>query len=89
MENLMQNHPVKNSPLDKEKWREIIEAWNKSGENQKAYCQRLGISINTFTYARGKMMLHDKPKAQFIPVTVNNNSAEKNMPQSAIVLENR
>ena len=37
----MQNYPAKNAPLDMDKWRKIIGGWNKSEENQKAYCQRL------------------------------------------------
>lgn len=88
MEILMQNHSAKNIPLDMDKWREIIEAWNKSGESQKTYCLRLGFSINTFTYARSKLLQQDKPKTQFVPLTIKNNSEEKILPPSAIVLEN-
>ena len=53
----MQNYPAKNAPLDMDKWREIIGGWNKSEENQKAYCQRLGVNLNTFSYARSKRSL--------------------------------
>jgi len=88
MENLMQNLSAKNTPLDMGKWREIIEAWNQSGESQKNYCQRLGLSFNSFTYARSKLLQQDKPETQFIPLSVRSNSEEKTLSPSAIVLEN-
>lgn len=84
----MQNYPAKNAPLDMDKWREIIKAWSENTESQKAYCQRLGISLNTFTYARSKLLQKVKPKIQFIPLTIKNNSEEKSSPPSFIVLEN-
>ena len=77
MEKPMHNHSAKNSPIDMEKWRGIVEAWNTSGENQKAYCQRLGVSLNTFCYVRGKLMRQNKPKTQFVPLTIKNLSEEK------------
>ncbi|MEO9205766.1 MAG: hypothetical protein ABI296_08670 [Gammaproteobacteria bacterium] len=84
----MKNFSAKSTPLDMDKWREIIEAWNKSGESQKAYCDRLEISFNTFTYARTKFLQQDNPKTQFIPLTVKSNSEEKLLPLSSITLEN-
>lgn len=84
----MPNHSAKNSPIDMEKWRGIVEAWNTSGENQKAYCQRLGVSLNTFCYVRGKLMRQIKSKTQFVPLTIKNLSEEKAFPSSIIVLEN-
>ncbi len=84
----MQNHSTKNTPLDMNKWREIIEAWSKSNENQKTYCDRLGLSLNTFVYARSKLLQQDKPKNQFIPLTIKSDSDEKALPSSVIVLEN-
>ena len=84
----MQNHPAKNTPLDMDRWREIVEAWKTSGENQKAYCQRLGVSVNTFSYVRSKLMQKDKSKVHFIPLAINNVSAEKSISQSLIILEN-
>jgi len=88
MENLMQNYPAKNTPLDMDKWREIIEAWNESSQSQKVYCQRLGISFNTFSYVRSKMLQKEKPKTQFIPLTIKSNNEEKSPSSSLIVLEN-
>lgn len=85
----MQKHSANNTPLDMEKWRGIVEAWNKSGENQKAYCQRLGVSLNTFSYVRSKLMRQDKPKNQFLPLTIKNCNEEKTLSPSVIVLENR
>lgn len=84
----MQNLSAKNIPLDMNKWREIIEEWSKSDENQKTYCDRLGLSLNTFIYARSKLLQKDKPKAQFIPLTIKNNSEGKISSSFFIVLEN-
>jgi hypothetical protein len=90
----MQNQPVKNTPLDMEKWREIIEGWSLSGENQKAYCQRLGLNIHTLSHARSKLLSKNKVKAKnkFIPVTLKNISEEKRTSPasslSTMVLEN-
>ncbi len=66
----MKNHSAKNTPIDMDKRREIVEAWNKSGKNQKAYCQLLGISLNTFSYARSKLLKQAKSKTRFIPLIV-------------------
>ncbi len=84
----MQNRSEKITQLDMDRWREIISAWEKSGENQKAYCDRLELSLNTFSYARSKLLQQNKPKSQFIPLTIKNNSEEKTLTQSVIVLEN-
>lgn len=84
----MQNHSMKSTPLDMVKWREIVEGWDTSGENQKAYCERLGVSLNTFSYARSKLQQQSKPKTQFIPLTIKSNIEEKALPPSVIVLEN-
>lgn len=84
----MQTNSAKIIPLDMEKWREIVDCWNTSGESQKAYCQRLGISFNTFSYVRSKLILQNKPKVQFAPFTINNKEIEKATSQTAIVLEN-
>ncbi len=81
----MQNHSAKNTPLDMDRWREIIEAWNQSGESQKNYCQRLGLSFNSFTYARSKLLQQDKPETQFIPLTVRSNSEEKNNTRNRVL----
>jgi len=88
MENPMQSHTAKNPPLDMEKWRAIVEAWATSGESQKVYCQRLGISLNSFSYVRTKLMSQNKSKSQFIPLTINKCNTEKSISQSLIILEN-
>ena len=84
----MQNYPAKNTPLDMDKWREIIEGWNESSQSQKAYCQRLGVNLNTFSYARSKLLQKGKSKTQFIPVTIKSNNEEKLSVSSLIILEN-
>ena len=64
--------------LDKTKWRTLIEEWKESNESQKAFCNRLGLNINTFTYMRGKFLKKDDKYrvAKFIPVAVK----DANMP---------
>src|SRR6185295_2319407 len=52
----LENSILKNTPLDMDKWREIIKSWNPSTESQKDYCLRLGISLSTFCYVNGKFM---------------------------------
>jgi hypothetical protein len=88
MENPVQSYLVKNTPLDMEKWREIITGWNKHCETQQAYCQRLGVSLTTFSYVRSKLLQQDKPKSQFIPLTIKNRDEEKTLSSSMIILEN-
>lgn len=84
----MENYPAKNAPLDMNKWREIIEAWNKTVETQQAYCERVGVSLNTFSYARSKLLQQTKPKVQFLPITVKNNDKDPVFSSSTITLEN-
>ena len=80
----------KNTPLDMKKWRTIISDWEVNKENQKTYCERMGIKINTFVYARSKLMKSkNRIKNNFIPITVTH--AEKPIPAIAaekIIIEN-
>lgn len=85
----MQTQSAKNTPLDMNKWRKIIDEWTISGENQKAYCERLGVNLNTFVYARGKLQQkNNKLKNPFIPLTIKSSDAENILAPSIIVLEN-
>jgi hypothetical protein len=89
MEPVMQNHAAKHTLLDMKKWHELIDAWSKSGENQKTYCQRIGVSLNTFTYARAKLSQAKKLKTAFVPVTLKDTQEEKTSSlSSVIILEN-
>jgi hypothetical protein len=86
-----QNPPVlKNPALDMEKWRSLVNAWDASKENQKDYCQRLGISLNTFTYVRGKLIKQDKNTAQppFVPITLSRFEEQNNPRATTLLLEN-
>jgi predicted enzyme involved in methoxymalonyl-ACP biosynthesis len=88
MENSMQIQPTKNIPLDMNEWSKIIDGWRSGSESQKTYCERLGISLNTFTYARNKLQKKSNLKTQFIPITIKNAPEEKALLSSVIVLEN-
>jgi hypothetical protein len=81
----MQNHPAKNA-LDMEKWREIMDAWSKGDESQKLYCQRIGISLNTFTYARAKLSQREKKNTHFSPVMLKEVQEEKIVLPSSIII---
>jgi hypothetical protein len=88
MEAVMETQFAKNTPLDMNKWGEIIANWSKSGESQKAYCERLGINLNTFTYVRSKLQKKEKPSIQFAPVIIKNNEECSSSNQPSIILEN-
>jgi len=79
--------PAKNTPLDMAKWHSIIDEWDSSKENQKDYCHRLGINLNTFTYVRGKLLQKNKIKSKFIPVTLGYTEEPKNHSQNLLTLE--
>jgi hypothetical protein len=66
---------IKQPMLDMEKWRTIINQWELSQETQPQYCKRLGLKLNTFSYARSKLAKDKISNNKFIPVTIieNNN----------------
>lgn len=84
----MQNRSTKPMPLDMIKWREIINNWSASGETQKNYCDRLGISLNTFSYARSKLQQQSKSEKRFVPLTIKSNEKENALSSSIVILEN-
>jgi len=63
-------------------WHEIINKWSSGGESQKIYCECLGININTFTYARGKLQKQANPSIQFATLTVKKNNEDSVLMQS-------
>jgi hypothetical protein len=73
--------------LDKTKWEELITEWEKSNESQRAFCNRLGININTFSYIRSKMLRkNEKSKpSKFIPITVT--ESNKKVETHDVILE--
>jgi len=74
--------------LDMNEWREIVNNWNKNDESQKTYCDRLGISLNTFTYVRVKLQKKIKSERRFASLKVINGNEDKILEQSNIILEN-
>lgn len=74
--------------LDMQKWRDLIADWEQTKESQKAFCIRLGLNINTFTYIRGKLSATEKKHAinnHFIPVTVKKSSHLKACSEQLII----
>jgi len=61
---------IKFTPIDMDKWTKIVAGWNKSQESQKAYCERLNLNINTFSYVRSKLLKQEKLNRKFIPITI-------------------
>lgn len=78
----------KNLPLDMDKWRVIIADWEPNKENQKKYCERLGLNLNTFTYARAKLTQSKKIKPKFIPITLSRTDAQNPLVTDIVILEN-
>lgn len=92
----MQDSTVKNKrekfpQLDKTQWQALIAEWEMSSENQKQFCDRLGLNFNTFSYARGKLLSANKnpvKNKKFIPVQTVKHEDHKINPMVSIMLEN-
>jgi len=78
----------RNTPLDKIKWFNLVKAWDPKREKQKQYCERLGISLTTFSYVRSKLMKETKIKTKFISLTVNQADSPKTTEPELLTLEN-
>ncbi len=74
--------------LNMEKWRSIITDWELSKESQKKYCERLGISLNTFTHARSKLIRDKKIKPAFIPLSLNPIEIQNSSSINTVIIEN-
>jgi hypothetical protein len=94
MEKAMQSSEIKtdllsnNPPLDMKKWREFIYGWELSQESQKNYCKRLGISFNTFSYARSKLLQKENMHTKFIPLEIKTVDKKILDPSLSLFLEN-
>ena len=56
--------------LNMHQWSAIVKQWDQTKESQQAYCQRLNININTFSYVRSKLNRKPPLENKFIPVTI-------------------
>jgi predicted enzyme involved in methoxymalonyl-ACP biosynthesis len=79
----------KNTALDRDKWRALVEGWDSSTENQKNYCKRLGISLNTFTYVRGKLLPKENVNSKFIPVVISPPEKSIKQKEHCLTLESK
>lgn len=75
----------KQKTINLEEWSKLISEWKSSAESQKEFCARLNLSINTFTYAKGKLSAKARGK-KFIPITIRPEIPSKFV--SKIILEN-
>lgn len=82
------NSIAKDVRLDIRKWRGLVEAWDATKENQKTYCQRLGISLHTFCYVRRKLTKKQKSPLEFIPITLSPSEPIHNRHKDFFILEN-
>jgi hypothetical protein len=78
---------AKNASLDMDKWRSLVKAWDATKENQKEYCQRLGINLNTFSYVRGKLIKKEKRSPKFIPIVLSQSEELKIVDRPLLTLE--
>jgi len=79
---------INNAVLDMKKWRAIIADWEASNESQKKYCDRLGIKLNSFVYARQKIKGNKESLPTFIPVTISPENDKVKPQNDVIVIEN-
>lgn len=73
--------------VDKAKWAQIISEWQKSNESQIQFCKRLNLKLNTFVYAKNKLLKNALPK-KFIPVSIKENVMASQILSQYIILEN-
>lgn len=78
----------KPQPLDMKKWQTLIADWEPGKETQKNYCERLGISLNTFVYVRSKLAQNKKTKPTFIPVKLNQLEDQQSQITDRVTIEN-
>lgn len=79
---------AKNKPelLDKQKWIAFIEEWENSNESQKAFCERLQLNHNTFSYMRAQVLSkRNKTENKFIAVKVKEETPAQN---NLLIIEN-
>ncbi len=93
----MQTDPIEQadkltiSPHDKVKWAELIAQWENGHERQKAFCARLGLNHNTFTYWRGIFLAKNrqaKNKTKFIPIAIKEEKSNTVFNLDKLILEN-
>ena len=57
----------KPSKRNTQEWRAIFSVWRESGESQRAFCRREGISISSFGYWHRKLK-EDSGKQQIVKI---------------------
>jgi predicted enzyme involved in methoxymalonyl-ACP biosynthesis len=75
----------KEKVINLEEWSKLIIAWKNGTESQRKFCARLGLNINTFTYAKRKLSAKNKQE-KFVPIVIRQETPSKLM--SNIILEN-
>lgn len=62
---------------NRQHWLTLIKQWEESKLSQQAYCTKLGINLNSFTYWRGKFLssASREVKAKFVRVKTAANHA--------------
>ena len=66
-----ESHSTRVINADRQYWRELIDAWQKSNESQKDFCTRMNIKVGTFAHWRGIFTKENKRNSnKFINVQV-------------------
>lgn len=74
-----------NKETNRQHWLTHIKQWEESKLSQQVYCMKSGISLNSFTYWRGKFLSSSsqKVKTKFVPMKVTaNHTATPDTPRS-------
>ena len=60
--------------INRQRWRERVQAWKQSGLSQKVFCEQHHLGLSTFQRWRRKFMAQEKPKGSsavsFLPIGV-------------------
>jgi hypothetical protein len=69
--------------IGSEDWKKVFEKWRESGDSQRGFCRKEGITFSTFTYWRKKL---DKQKTGNSLVRVHDSTKGALRRDSSIVI---
>jgi len=70
------NQSLSKREINRQRWLERIQAWKRSGQTQRAFCQQQHLGLASFQRWRRKLRVEKKPEESstitFLPVSVKN-----------------
>jgi hypothetical protein len=70
----MMSSSLSKREINRQRWRECIQAWKQSGLTQKVFCSEHHLGLSTFQRWRRKLMAQEKSNGtaavSFLPVSV-------------------